>query len=173
MRQFREIGAILSGILRIMHPDQYRLGIQTLRAMEQFPKVKEALKQWPTPFSAIAIIANRASPMHREQRGHFQLFDVLLSVGTYGTAPLMVEPLGIQMKNGPGTVYAFSGRLCRHGVAFADGARTCYALYMRPEITRFCDVYPCSWMTQDTYKSFVGDDVARNQFVFKASLNPL
>ena len=173
MRQFREIGAILSGILRIMHPDQYRLGIQTLHAMERFSKVNRALKQWPTLFSAIAIIANRASPMHREQKGHFQLFDVLLSVGGYNLAPLMVEPLGIQMKNGPGTLYGFSGRLCRHGVAFADGARICYALYMRPEIPRFCEVYPCGWMTQNTYKEFVGNGVASDKFVFKASLNPL
>ena len=173
MRQFREIGAILSGILRIMHPDQYRLAVETVAAISSLQRVGSTLKSWPTIFSVITVVANRASPMHREQRGDFHLFDILLSVGSYTVAPITLQPLGIQMKNSPGTLCGVSGKFCRHGIGFADGARIGYALYMRPEIYRFAGVYPCGWSTQDTYKKFMGGKSPTKGFVYKRSLDPL
>lgn len=173
MRQFREVGAVLCGILRIMHPDQYRLGLETRTAMQQYGRVRDTLLAWPILFSAVTIIANRACPMHREPKGHFHLFDILVSVGSYSSAPFMTEPLGIQVKNSPGTVCGFSGRLCRHGVTFADGARIAYALYMKPEIPKFANVYPCSWMAQDVYREQIGDNVESEKFVYKSRLYPL
>ena len=173
MRSFMEVGAVLSGILRIMHPDQYRLGRDTIGTLRQYAHVREALMKWPTVFSAITLIANRACPMHREPKGHFQLFDLLVSVGTHTCAPLMVQPFGVQVKNSPGTICGFSGRFCRHGVTFADGARIAYALYMKPEMSRFGNVYPCHWMTQDTYRQYIGKAVKSEQFVYKPHLYPL
>ena len=147
--------------------------METIKAMEAYKHVRASVKRWPTIFSAITVIANRACPMHREPNGDFHLFDILVSAGSYTSAPFLAEPLGVQLRNGPGTVFGFSGRLCRHGVTFADGERIAYALYMRPEVARFGNVYPCSWMTQDMYREYLGNVATGEKFIFKSRLYPL
>lgn len=70
-------------------------------------------------------------------------------------------PLGLQVLNSPGTVLGFSGTAFRHGVAQADGARVCHALYMRESLQRFTNVRPCGWMTQEIYSKWIGTTKCR------------
>ncbi|KAK7680056.1 hypothetical protein QCA50_017002 [Cerrena zonata] len=154
--EFFECGAILSGVLRIMHPDQYRMGYEVLKHLSSLQQVERALSRWPSIFNAITLISNRHCPMHRDNKGSFHLFDILVSTGSYSNAMFCCTPLGIQIGNTPGTIIGFSGTAFRHGVAQADGARVCHAFYMRGSLQEFSNVRPCSWMTQEVYRRWIG-----------------
>ena len=153
----QEVGWLLSGILRIMHPAQYRMAYQVSEVMMQDEAFHHRLASWPIIFQAITVIANRRCPLHRDSKGSFHLFDLLASVGSYNRAPLYLHPLGVQVPNVSGTVTAFSGRAFRHGVAAADGSRICYALYMRDSLRRFAKVRPPGPMLQEVYAPWVGN----------------
>ncbi|KAK7696209.1 hypothetical protein QCA50_000862 [Cerrena zonata] len=158
MTAFFEPGAVISGILRIMHPDQYRMGFEILSKLALYAKVEEALLQWPSIFNAITVISNRHCPMHRDTKGAFHLFDILVTSGEYTTAPLIILPIGLQVPNSAGTILGFSGAAFRHGVAPADGTRLCHAFYMRVSLQSFTDTRPCSWMTQEVYRDCLGEE---------------
>lgn len=165
--EFIEVGAMISAVLCVMHPDQYRVARSTLGALCQHQRVKNSAARWPTVWSAITLVSNRCCPLHRDVSGSFALFDLLVSTGKYSTAPLELQPLGIQIPNGPGTMCGVSGKAFRHGVAHADGPRRCHAFYMRASLPRFMNVVPCTWMAQDVYEKWVGEGELRKKMVFK------
>lgn len=173
MRRFTEVGALVSGILRIMNPDQYRMGYEVIQGLMQYDQVVHALSQWPCIFNAVTTISNRCSPMHRDIKGSFPFFDLLISTGDYSTAPLSIQPIGIQFPNGPGSVCGLSGVGFQHGVAAADGARLCHALYMRKSLQLFTCVRPSSWMTQETYRAWLGGGVAASQIHLRLDLDSI
>ncbi|KAK7680151.1 hypothetical protein QCA50_004714 [Cerrena zonata] len=120
MRDMAEVGTLLSGVLRIMHPDQYRMGYEVMTGLMHYEQVNLALSTWPSVFNAATVISNRCCPMHRDNKGSFPLFDILISTGDYSNAPISILPVGIQFPNGPGSMCGFSGFGFRHGVAGAD-----------------------------------------------------
>ena len=145
------IGSVLSGILRIIHPDQYRAGVEVMCIMQHRCTQNQYLSRWTSVFNAITLISDRHCPMHRDVGGDFHLYDMLISVGSYSSAPMCLMPLGVQVPNSPGTLVAFSGTGLRHGVASANGHRICHALYMRRSLQLYCAVNPCGWMTQECF----------------------
>ena len=94
--------------------------------------------------------------VHRDVGGDFHLYDILTSVGEYTSAHMCLMPLGIQIRNAPGTLTAFSGAAVRHGVAPADGHRICHALYMRKALHAYSAVHPCGWMTRGKFAQWMG-----------------
>lgn len=170
MTEVFEPYAVISGIARIMHPEEYMMGWNMLRAASQDPMFTSMINQWPSVFSAVSLVANRVCPYHREAKGDYRLFDILVSSGTYTFAPLQLQPLGFQIPNGPGTVVAFSGKAIRHGVGSADGHRICSAFYMRHSVQSYFRVRPCEWMRQEVYKQWVGP--CRNIVFSTLSPNP-
>ena len=149
--------AVLSGILRIMHPQQYRAGVEALQRLHHYPNAPSELQRWPSIFNAITIISSRHCPMHRDTGGDFHMYDILASIGDYTSARMCLMPLGIQISNSPGTVVGYSGLAIRHGVAPADGPRVCHALYMRSSLQEYTGVRPCGWMQQECYRRWIGD----------------
>ena len=171
MNDIKEVGWLLSGILRIMHPAQYSMAYQVGEVMMKDEQFHDPLCAWPLIFNATSIIANRRCPLHRDSKGSFNLFDLLVTVGSYTKAPLYLHPLGVQIPNISGTVTGFSGRAFRHGVAAADGSRICNAFYMRYSLRRFARIRPPGPMLQEVYARWVGNigthhlaDLAPNPF---------
>ena len=165
MQSWRIVGGILSGILRIMHPDQYRVGYEVLQCLATVSECGDVLATWPTVFHTVSIISNRSSPLHRELKGCFPYFDLLVSVGDYSQAPLELWPLGLQLQNSSGTICGVSGKAFLHGVAEPDGPRFCHALYMRKDLQEFVTVKPCSWMTQSVYSNSIGNHLVRQKLI--------
>ena len=170
MQSWRVVGGILSGILRIMHPDQYRVGYEVLQRLATVSNCGEALATWPMVFHAVSIISNRSSPLHRELKGCFPYFDLLISVGDYSQAPLEIWPVGLQLWNSSGTVCGVSGKAFLHGVAESDGPRICHALYMRKDLQEFVAVKPCSWMAQSVYSDCIGSHACRQKLMLDKDL---
>ena len=156
MKEIQEAAWLLSGMLRVMHPAQYSMAYQVGTEIMKDEKFRGRLEFWPIIFNATSIIANRRCPLHRDSKGSFNIFDLLVTVGHYSKARLYLHPLGIQIPNMPGTVTGFSGRAFRHGVAAADGPRVCNAFYMRDSLRRYTRVRPAGCMTQEIYAPWVG-----------------
>ena len=165
MNENLEPFGIIFGIARIMHPEQYVMGMSMLRAMTRTSKFSQVLPRWPSVFSALSVVVNRMCPMHREQKGDCRFFDILASCGQYTSTSLHLQPVGFQIPNGPGTVVGFSGKALRHGVGHADGDRTCIAFYMRESIRSCFRVRPCGWMRQEVYRECIGP---RQNTLYKA-----
>lgn len=163
MEDFADAGALMSGIMRVMHPDQYRMAWEMMVRLKSVRPLA-ALHTWPTLFNAVTIVANRQCPLHREPEGSYPWYDILVSIGSYKTAPMYLRSLGFQVLNGPGTIVGFSGKTVCHGVADAAGHRICHAFYMRESIQDFLGVRPANWMTQEVYRPWVGEKWRKNMF---------
>ncbi|KAI0069815.1 hypothetical protein K474DRAFT_1747236 [Panus rudis PR-1116 ss-1] len=152
----REPAAIVSGMLRIMHPEQYEMARNMMVQLARFEHLENPLHRWPAVVTAIAMIANRESPLHRDRGAQYPWLDVLVSVGDYATAEFHMESVGCICANPPGTVIALSGAAIRHGSAHADGPRVCYSFYMREDVRRSLGIPAAGWMRQEVYKQYLG-----------------
>ncbi|KAI0071628.1 hypothetical protein K474DRAFT_1606613 [Panus rudis PR-1116 ss-1] len=152
----REPAALVSGLLRIMHPDQYRMARDMMMRLARFQHLEDPLRRWPAIVTAIAMIANRESPLHRDSGAQHPWFDILVSVGDYSTAEFHMDSLGCIIPNPPGTAIALSGAAIRHGSAHADGSRVCYSFYMREDVRRSLGVPAAGWIRQQVYEACLG-----------------
>ncbi|RDX41198.1 hypothetical protein OH76DRAFT_1365003, partial [Lentinus brumalis] len=115
-RRMKESGALLSAILRVVHPEMYAAGKASLSRMSADPSIAAALRTWPTVFNTVQIISNRATPFHRDTSGAPPWFDVLMTLGPYDRAELVLRNLGIQIAYKPGTIAPICSQLVHHGV---------------------------------------------------------
>ena len=152
----RDAWAILSGILSIVHPAQYEMGMKIHTSLEARGQSPDVISHWPSAQTAISIISNRETPFHRDEKGRMQWYDLLSSIGQYTKAPLYLSPLNIRFDNTPGSVCAFSGMALRHGVRKCAESRISIASYLRDDVREGEKIAAADWMTQSVYSSFVG-----------------
>ena len=156
MDQALEAWSIVSGILFITHPHQYRMGHEIHESMIRRNRCGPTISRWPSIQTAISIISNRSTPFHRDEKSQMQWYDLLCSVGEYDKAPLYLSPINVRVDNLPGSVCAFSGMALRHGVRKCSGSRISFAWYLRDDVRRGEGVEPADWMTQRYYDSYIG-----------------
>jgi len=117
-------------------------------------KESEALVQilqlWYCPFSAVSVISNRSTLLHRDTGGRPQWLDFLIVIGDYQHGRFEVPGLGLTFKYNPGTALAFSGKIFRHG-AHCDGDRACIAFYMRDNVLERLGLPVGSWLNGSQY----------------------
>lgn len=140
IREMKIPSAIIGGILSIIHPEQYRAGIESLKKLHDFPEVvdnpnrlAEILSVWSAPCHAISVISNRKTPRHRDIHGVRKWMDILLAVGEYSQGWLLLNGLGMKFDYTPGTVVGIPGCILTH-VAECNGDRACIAYYMRENV---------------------------------------
>lgn len=158
LSQARDSLALLSGVLAIIHPEQYRMGLEIQREMKASGSCVDALTLWPSVFTAATIVTNQKTPFHRDILTDWSWFDLILSFGLYHHAPLYIPILGIRVNNPRGTICAFSGKALLHGVRKTNLARISFILYMRKNVQEGQRVKAAGWMTQQYYEGYVGTD---------------
>jgi hypothetical protein len=153
---------LVSGILSIIQPELYKLGLQALELLIEDPthckepvQLVEILQLWYSPFSAISVISNRSTPLHRDTGGRPQWLDILLAVGEYKHGRFSLPGLGLTLKYNPGTVVAFSGKIFRHG-AECTGNRACIAFYVRDNVLDRLGLPVGSWLNAEVYERLRG-----------------
>ncbi|KAH9911111.1 uncharacterized protein B0H18DRAFT_1129098 [Fomitopsis serialis] len=72
---------IISGMLRIMHPDLYDAGRASIEALRSDPDRASIVDLWHNPFNALSVITNRASPVHRDMLSPKEWYDILMTIG--------------------------------------------------------------------------------------------
>ncbi len=147
----KECGALLSAILRVVHPGMYEAGKTSLSRMSADPSIAAALHTWPTVFNNVQIISNRATPFHRDTSGIPPWYDMLVTLGAYGRAELVLRNLGIQLGYKPGTISPICSLILHHGVGKVRGDRLCYSWYMSEAVHRNFGVPDVSYMRADYY----------------------
>ena len=106
----------MGGILSIIHPELYTVGIASLKLLNQDSnsitkgdRLAAVLREWSSPLMAITTISNRDTSYHRDNRSAHPWFDMLLALGEYQQ--------GIRFKYDLGAVVALAGRILRDGAA--------------------------------------------------------
>ncbi|KAF8148836.1 hypothetical protein B0H34DRAFT_805257 [Crassisporium funariophilum] len=79
--------ALIGGILSIIQPELFEAGQRALRQLASAPTISdnpirmlEILKIWYPTFSALAVISNRATPLHLDTGGRAEWLDLILWV---------------------------------------------------------------------------------------------
>ena len=90
LRKNRMLFTLIGGILSIIQPLLFDMGVQALQALESDPKLcdnperlREVLEFWHVPFSGISVISNRVTPLHCDTGGWAEWMDLLLALGEY------------------------------------------------------------------------------------------
>lgn len=156
-----EHSALLGGILSLIHPEQYKAGLEAMGKLASHPemvdrpdRIQEILEIWTAPFHGLSIISNRRTPVHRDTKGCREWMDMLVTLGDYEGGILDLPGLGIQSVYGSGTVAAVAGRVISHA-ADANGERACIAYYMREKVHQRLRTSGQSWFIPDTeYKAY-------------------
>lgn len=140
LRDTKSFTSLAGGILSIIQPELYELGRNALKALYECPEMVDcpeqllrALDVWCSPFSALSVITNRVTPLHRDIQGRPEWYDMLIALGDYQHGRLSLPGLGLICRYNPGTVIAFSGKILQHG-ATCCGERACIAYYMRDNV---------------------------------------
>ena len=71
MESNRDTAGLLNALLAVVHPELYAVGqwvMQTLREDDEVLDLHEVLEHWYSVFTAIALITNRESPLHRDPK---------------------------------------------------------------------------------------------------------
>lgn len=154
-----ESTAIIGGILSIIHPEQYRLGIQMLHALlAEADQIKNGeliphlLQIWNAPFNVITMISNRLTPFHRDSGAASPWYDLLVALGEYANGRIEFPGLGQRFDYEPGTVVGMTARILRHGV-HCPGNRVCVAYHNKSCVMDSLGLARGTWMKTSFYST--------------------
>lgn len=155
LRKCRLPFALIGGILSIVQPELFESGREAFRLLAADPnasddpqQLREILANWYTPFSALAVISNRSTPLHRDTGGRPEWLDFMLALGNYDNGRFAVPAFGYTFKYNPGAMIAFSGKIFQHG-AECPGDRACIAFYMRDNVLNRLGICAGGWAQED------------------------
>lgn len=144
---------LLGGLTSILNPHVFKAGMEIIRAIHTTPEIvqkreslQEILGVWSTPFTALSLMNNRKTPVHRDNGSGFTANDMLMTIGPYNNGILDIPSLGCHFRYDSGTVVSFSGRLLTHA-ASADGERLCIAQYLRESVLQSFEIEDHMWTT--------------------------
>ena len=149
--------ALIGGIMSIVHPELYAVGIKCLKAINEGrhsiykgKALAVVLKLWSSPFTAMTVISNRDTPYHRDNGSAHEWLDIMVALGEYENGQIEFPGLGMRFKYDPGTVVAFTGRVLRHG-ANCPGDRACIVHHMKERVVEELGITKPSWANQSLY----------------------
>ena len=134
---------LVSAALRVMHPDLYFAGVDTLLKLgkwagdEGLTDMYDRIANWGSVFNVAAIMCNRRSPPHRDPKCRPEAFDIMTSIGVYTPATMDLKNLGIKLAYHSGVMVAFSCRLVVHEMYVESGDRIVWAWFMRDSIHNY------------------------------------
>jgi hypothetical protein len=129
------VSEFLNMVLALTHPDLYSAAAKGLQVLRQQGGAKNLSKLWSSVFTGINVISNRRTIAHCDRFGHLQWYDLLVSVGTYTRAYLVLPDLGAKLVYDPGTVVLLCRKLLCHEVPlWGSGDCVCWAHFMREAV---------------------------------------
>lgn len=129
--EMRDAGALCSALLYVVHPQLYAAARHALlSAAARSGRVRQALAHWPSLWHNLQIISNRESPYHRDMSGKPPWYELLMTLGSYPRATLVLRNAGMQLAYLPGTAVFMASKVLHHGVAKVDPDRLVYTWFM-------------------------------------------
>lgn len=155
METMGDASALISGILRITHPELFHTACKVMEEIKNTHKCSDIIDQWGTPFNALSIVVNRSCPPHRDTKSRTPYYDILASFGDFSSVRINLKTFGMTAILRPGGMVVMSGHVVLHEAEECDGDRVCYAWYMRGSVHSQMEGPPTSWMAQEVYREFV------------------
>jgi hypothetical protein len=156
----REVEKIINLTLSLIHPDQFKCGLQMLRKLRDMKDTKGVALIWQSVFTGVSVIGNRISPKHRDGKGRPEWFDILAnffkdeSPQKKSPPRFLVSDLQLDLKYSSGTVIGFCGSILEHEVkAWRRGDRVCYAHFMRESVRDRLGADAAGWSSRSNYEN--------------------
>ena len=132
----QETNALIGGILSVIHNDQFVRGHKTRRTLRNRPGLEDLLRIWPSPFTAVQVINNRACPKHRDPGSSYSSLDIIATVGDFTGGTLSLADLRLELKQRPGTVTAILGHALHHEVNDWEGDRVSFVWFLKDDVAK-------------------------------------
>ena len=128
-------------------------GSQYLRKLQEDPETSYFASQWDLPFTGCTVIVNRLTKEHKDLRGRYPWYDLLIGVGNYTRATLVLPELELTFAYPPGTGIFLSGTLLKHKVdKWTSGDWIAYAFYSKiPLFDYFGIQLPNRWPNHQNF----------------------
>jgi RNA polymerase subunit RPABC4/transcription elongation factor Spt4 len=146
-----ESAALLSSVLRVIHPDLYAMARSSMDEMFTHENLADILHMWMSVFNGVSVICNRETPVHRDNYSSSEWYDMLTTIGPYESAIFELPGVGLRFPYPSGTIIGLCGRVLRHGVSVARGERVCLAYYMRKNVQDRLTNSFASWNSWNAY----------------------
>lgn len=148
---------LINSTLALCNHEEYTVGMEAIRKLKHKSHLQHPnLSLWPSAFSGIGVIVNRATPAHRDRGSSAAVFDLLASMGTHMSARIGLPDLQADLSYGPGTIVLVCGRVLRHEVLMWEGGeRICLAHYMRDNVHNRLGLQRPDWVTLNVYNSLM------------------
>lgn len=140
-----ETNALMSAILSIVHPHQFRFGMAMHKALSDRKPFQDVMKHWPSCFTAMQVINNRTVPLHRDSGGPYTALDLITVIGDYTRGMVHVENCPLDFLQSPGSVLAFSPRLMLHEVREYTGNRISFAWFVKDNLYHWARIPQIPW----------------------------
>lgn len=149
---------LANAILSLTAPKAYQIAWTAQRRLRETGppsgkgNVAAHASAWPSVYSGIAVIVNRATPSHLDGNGAIAGYDGLSSLGTHRRATLNLDDIGATFAYPPGTFVELCGKFLRHEVGPVpedEGERICYARFTRDALQHYLHGKPIPFVRMD------------------------
>ena len=141
LREDRVSLCILGAVLSMIHPIAAKRGLAIMHGIangiirnDATNTLDEVRSLWSSPFTAISIISNRETELHRDGKGFAPFYDLIATVGYYTQGRFEVPGIGLRFGYDPGTIMGLCGKVLEHGVGEVDGDRFCVVQYFHRKV---------------------------------------
>lgn len=156
LAETEETNALISGILSVIHQDQWALGMFLTCDLSSEPRLSDALCLWQSPFTALQVVNNRASPPHKDPGSAYTAMDVCAMAGDFEEGTLHFCDLKLTLPQNPGTVVAFLGRALTHEVGGWMGDRVLWVWFQRDGVAKAFDEPQPQWCYYNALRAKLG-----------------
>jgi Oxygenase domain of the 2OGFeDO superfamily len=158
MEMLSESLSIIGAILAVVHPTLFEAGLDAIAELYSGPidvghpdLLRKVLEIWGSPFTAVSVIVNRETELHRDTSSPVHAYDILYTGGGYSEGRFEVHGLGLRCRYNPGTVVATLAAVFPHSVGPVNGERVCLAHFFRESAINKSRFF--RFPTLPTYKS--------------------
>lgn len=143
LEDIQEYNAIMGGVLAIIHPALFETAMDSWKAIYADPSctskpelVADLLGTWSSPFTAVSLITNRETPLHKDRKGGRFYLDAVTTFGNYANGRFEIDGLGMRFRYNPGTAVFLNSHTFRHGASRVEGERYCLVSFFRPDVVQ-------------------------------------
>lgn len=147
LEDMKETNALISGILSMLHPEQFLLGMKAHDKLSDIPQLQEIMELWASSFTAFQVINNRTCPVHTDCGAPYGALDILTAIGDFKGGSIHTPNLPIDFEQPPGSVLALASRVVQHGVQAYEGNRIAFAWFMKDDVLSWANIAQIEWAT--------------------------
>ena len=137
--------AIISAILAIIHPQQFRYGMALNDQLADQEPFKEVMAKWSSCFTGMQVINNRIIGPHRDTGGPYSSLDVIAAVGEFKGGHIHLTNSPYDFRQSPGSILALASRVFEHEVMPYEGNRISFAWFVKDALYQWAHIPEIPW----------------------------